>query len=618
MERPTSSRRRTSSRKIPLLIGVAVLSTVGVVAASSPDVRKGISGFFGSPNDNLIPYVVRKQKLVITVTERGNLESAKNTDVTNEVEGQTTIIFIKPEGTPVEKGELVCELDSAALRDNLVNQEIATKRAEADFENAKKTREVAEISVKEYQEGTYLQEIKNIEGETTLAQSELERSKDRHEWSKMMAKNKYVSDSQVIADRLAQIKAEISLDQAIRKMQVLKDFTYKKQITELEANVEKARSDELAKKQTFELETAKLEKLRKQIDKCKLYAPGDGLIVYANDTNQFRGNNQPLIEEGAVVRERQKIFSLPDIEHMQVNTKVHESMVDRVRRGQTAKIRVDAFANMPLTGTVKNVQPLPDPSSFFSSDIKVYTTIVTIDQSSTALRPGMTAEVTILIATLDDVLCIPVTAVLPLQGKDYVYLITPDGPVRREVKLGATNDILIEIKEGLKEGERVAMNPASLLSEDEKREAFSASARADARSKDFGDAKATSPGLAPEGKGDDAKAKAKGRRGGGPGGAGMAIFQKLRNLSEEDRAKLRDPDLSEAERSELMSRAGVTAEEQEQMKQMMEQFRQGGGPGGFGGGPGGPGGFGGGPPGGGGFGGPGGGFGGRPGGGGPQ
>src|SRR5581483_8533590 len=170
---------------------------------------------------------------------------------------------------------------------------------------------------------------------------------------------------------------------------------------------------------------------KRQIEKCKLYAPGDGLVVYANDTNQFRGNNQPLIEEGAIDRERQKIFSLPDIEHMQVNTKVHESMVDRVRSGQPAKIRVDAFANLPLTGTVQKIQPLPDPNSFFSSDVKVYSTIVGIDQTNTSLRPGMTAEVTILIQTLDDVLCIPVTAVLPLKGENCVYVITPEGPVRR-------------------------------------------------------------------------------------------------------------------------------------------------------------------------------------------
>lgn len=611
-----------------MLLAVALLGTAGAVVGANPDLRRQVMGYFGPKSSNLIPYIVKKQNLVITVTERGNLESAKNLDVTNEVEGQTTIIDIKPEGSRVAKGDLVCELDSAALRDNLTNQEIATKRAYADYQNAVKTREVAEIAVKEYEEGTYKQQIQDIEGEKTLAQSDLERAKDRLGWSEQMLKRKYVSESQVIADRLARLKAEISKGQAERKMTVLTRYTFEKELTELKANVEKARSDELAKKQTLTLEEQKEEKLKKQITKTKLYAPGDGLIVYANDTNQFRGNNAPMIENGAVVRERQKIFSLPDIDNMQVNTKVHESMVDRVEPGQKAKIRVDAFANQPLTGTVKSVAPLPDPSSFFSSDIKVYTTIVTIDQGLSALRPGMTAEVTVLIETINDALAIPVTAVLPLKGKDYVYLITPDGPKRTEVQLGKTNDVLIEIKEGIKEGDRVAMNPTSLLTEDEKREATSAGSRAQMKSKDWGDTKGAppSPGAVtakpgnPDAKaadGDAAKAKTKKKGAGGAGGAGGmmggpmgAIFGKMRALSEEDRAKLRpNSDATEEEKAALYKKVGITDDELAQMKSMMEQMRQGGGGGFGGGGPGGPGG-------GGGFGGPGGGGPGGPGGGG--
>src|SRR5262249_14011555 len=157
-------------------------------------------------------------KLVITVTERGQLESSKNEDVINEVEGQTVILKIMPEGTRVTKGELVAELDSATLRDNLTNQEITTKRAEADLEQAKKTLEVANISVNEYIKGTYLQDVDQLKGDMTLADSELVRAQDRHQWSKGMALKKYVSDSQVIADRLTELKATISKAQAQRKL----------------------------------------------------------------------------------------------------------------------------------------------------------------------------------------------------------------------------------------------------------------------------------------------------------------------------------------------------------------------------------------------------------------
>ena len=119
---------------------------------------------------------------------------------------------------------------------------------------------------------------------------------------------------------------------------------------------------------------SKEKKLEKQIAACKITAPNDGLVVYANDPNRAFGSNQPQIEEGATVRERQKIFSLPDITQMQVNTKVHESQIDKISRGHEGQDPGRRLRDQLLDGTVKDVAPLPDPASFFSSDIKVYTT----------------------------------------------------------------------------------------------------------------------------------------------------------------------------------------------------------------------------------------------------
>ncbi len=96
---------------------------------------------------------VRLGELKITVVEKGALESSKNQDAFCNVEGGTSIIMIKPEGTRVTKDELVCELDSAALRDSLTNQKITTKSAKANFGNATLTREVAEIAVRRIRRG---------------------------------------------------------------------------------------------------------------------------------------------------------------------------------------------------------------------------------------------------------------------------------------------------------------------------------------------------------------------------------------------------------------------------------------------------------------------------------
>ncbi len=581
-----------------------------VVLVGNPALLKPLTSVFASAPTMIVTYPVKEMTLSVTVNEKGTLESAKNEDVLSEVEGTTTIIFILAEGSKVKKGDKVCELDSATLKDNLKNQEITTKQASASYDQAKLTREVAEVAVKEYVEGVFKQEKETIDGEIALAQADVTRADERLKWSVKMEEKGYVSKSARMSDELSLKQFQFKLEQAQTKMDVLLKYTKDKTIKELKAEVEKARSDELAKEATLGLEKDKEAKLVRQIKNCTLLAPGDGLVVYANDPGRFGGSNQVQIEEGATVRERQKIFSLPDISQMRVNTKVHESMVERIKRGQPAQVRVDAFAGEPLKGAVQTIAPMADQNTFFGSDIKVYTTQVGIQNGPVGLRPGMSAMVEILVEQLPNVLAVPVQALIEIKGKTYIYVKNPTGDFsRHEVTIGTSNDQLIQVKTGLKSGDFIAMTPTLLMNDDEKRE-FGSSAK-EAEKKDWGpdaaknlsdaDAKgaagkgAGGPGGAAGG--DPAAAKAK-RKGGGMGGGG-AFFQKLQSLSEEDRAKMRTA--SDEERTELMKKAGLTADEIEQMKQMRANRGQGGGPGG-GGGFGGPGGGGGG-----GFGGPGGG-----------
>ena len=113
-----------------------------------------------------------------TIAERGSLESANAAKVSSPIEGQTTIRLIVPEGTKVKEGELICELDVSALRDQLVNQEITTGQAKADLTQVRKTLEVAEMAVREYLEGTYPIKEQKLEDRLALAKSERARRRD--------------------------------------------------------------------------------------------------------------------------------------------------------------------------------------------------------------------------------------------------------------------------------------------------------------------------------------------------------------------------------------------------------------------------------------------------------
>ena len=546
---------------------------------------------FGSENRNeVITALVRPGRLAVIVKERGSLESAANKDVLCDVEGGTTIIRILPEGSKVKEGEVVCELESATLRDSLTNQKITTQQAEASYKQSLLTREVAEYAVKEYVEGVYKQEFETCKGEIALAESDLTRAKDRVDWSSKMFEKGYVSKATSIADQLSYDRAKFELETAQTAMSVLEKYTRDKQIKSLNSDVEKARADELSKQSSWELEKIKEAKFERQIKACILKAPTDGIVVYANDPNRPGGQQTLQIEEGATVRERQKIFSLPDITKMRVNTKVHESMVDRVKPGLRSLVRVEAAAGQEIRGSVASVAPMADAGSFFSSDIKVYTTLVAIegDTAKLNLRPGMNAQVEILVTELDNVLSVPVQAILPFKGKDFVFVRDGEGFRRQEVTLGISNDQQVEIKNGIKSGDLVAMTPTVLLSDDERREASNVAAK-EASKKDFGaSGKEGGPaaggpdGAAPGGEG---KAKAKGKRGGGGGMMGGALGEKFGKISPDDRAKLRTA--SPEERAEIFRNAGFTDEEIEQVKQFGGGGGGGGGRGNRGGGEGG-------------------------------
>jgi multidrug resistance efflux pump len=93
--------------------------------------------------------------------------------VFNSVEGRTTVVTSVPDGTRVEKGEIVCELDPSPLRDRLAVQEIVVQGVDSDVQAARIAREVAVMELNEYKSGLFIQELARTEGEIKLAEAKL-------------------------------------------------------------------------------------------------------------------------------------------------------------------------------------------------------------------------------------------------------------------------------------------------------------------------------------------------------------------------------------------------------------------------------------------------------------
>jgi hypothetical protein len=143
-------------------------------------------------------------------------------------------------------------------------QQIVARKAEAAYHKARLEREIAEIRVLEYQEAGLPEELATADGEVALAESEVSRATDRLEWANRMFAKGFVGQAQRISEELAMKKAQFTLAQAQTKKLVLMKLTKDKTFKERQSEVEKARSEELGRKSTWELEKSRETELERR------------------------------------------------------------------------------------------------------------------------------------------------------------------------------------------------------------------------------------------------------------------------------------------------------------------------------------------------------------------
>ena len=385
-----------------------------------------------------------------------------------EKPGSTRIISILPEGTRVKAGDLVCELDSSAFKDEVAAQKIRWAQAKSQVEQVQYTLEVSEITQVEYEQGIFKQDAVLIRQYLESCRTDEDRAVRNYAWSKETGAKGFRAPTQVMADELAVQQTRIALKEAEGMAYRLDKFTAPRLKKNLQAKIEAIRADKLAQQSVFQLEDERLRKLERMIANCTLRAPRDGIVVYATQSNGW-GSNEAQIQEGVTVRESQPIFNLPDPNHMRVKARVNESKVALIHQGLKAQVTVDAFPDRPMIGTVAEITAIPAPANGPMSDVRVYFAMVDIDDGGfDELRPGLSAEVTFEIDNLRKVTRIPLQAVRWVDNKPYaaVSLSKGDGgnPAWewRAIEVGLSDPGHAEVLSGLKPGDKVIAKPEQL------------------------------------------------------------------------------------------------------------------------------------------------------------
>ncbi|MEM6672786.1 MAG: efflux RND transporter periplasmic adaptor subunit [Planctomycetota bacterium] len=499
--RPTS-RQRTTTRRTSEAGSILVIVLVALAALAAAWRFGLFDGLLGGQEEVAIEGApVRRGDLRISEVVRGNLEATDSVSLKSEVEGRSTIIYLIDEGTKVEPGDLVCELDVSQLEDDLVRQEIEVKNAEASFTKAREQYDIqviqnesdiasaelsldlARLDLAKYvgdpeagEPGEWDNELASAQETRVLREEDLATAVKELDWAVKLHAEKFISENELESKRLARQRSEIQLDQANRDLSLKIKYGNRRRLAELQAAVDTAGRDvEKVKKQAsarladyeaaresarYKLvrEQQQLEELREQVGNAKIFAPVPGLVVYARERSRWGGGDS--VEEGQEVRERQEIVTIPREGGMTVQASIHETKLKKIQVGQTCIVTVDAFPGRTFPGRVDFVAVMADSGSWRSNpNQRLYKADISLVETTPEMRPGMSCNVEILVEDLEDVHYVPRQCVFLDGGEPIVFAKEGAEAVRREVEVGLDNTKWVAILNGVEEDEIVLLAP---------------------------------------------------------------------------------------------------------------------------------------------------------------
>lgn len=542
---------------------------------------------------------VERGEFVSQVLDQGEVQSSENVEIRCQARarnGAMSVISVVPEGTRVKTGDFLVRLDSTSFEKELEQQKVAVANAETGVIQADAALKAAVASLKEYEQGLYVEKMKTIENEIFDANTAIETANQEKtqaeavlEHSKNLYNKGFITRQKLESDEFALKRAYLQYDKGVNSLElaeqkkiVLRDITREKETVQLTSDIEAAKVKFENQKEAFKVEQSKLEEINQQIEYCEVRVPEGvaGQVVYGKESS--RGGNEWVLEEGASVRENQIMVRLPDPDQMEIKALINEQSITRIRKDMPVSIKVDALNNQVLRGVVTKVNQYAESSGWMSSSVRKYAVLVQILDPPETLKPGMNASCSIQVEYQKDVLKAPIQTVYAVGNKQFCLVKKGDDWETRAVEVKDDNSQTVWIASGVEEGEELVMNPGAYtdymdlpeqnleekieLSEEEKAEV---AAKAKAKEK----VGATSQ-----------------ERGGGGGDDRISgMFNRYDSngdgkIDKDELASLDDRAKGFVGRGDLNKDGEITLDEMKKaMEAMMKRMQQGGG-GGFGGG----------------------------------
>lgn len=364
---------------------------------------------------------VRRGDFAVTVSTSGELQALSAVEIQGPERAQQAGVYqlkiasLVPEGTVVKQGDLVAELDRAPLATRMQEVSLALQKATAVHEQAMLDTTLNLSKARE--------EIRTLEASVE---------------EKTLAKEQAVYEAPSVKRQ-----AEIELEKAKRALeQAKKDYVTKEE--QSKAKMRETGAD-------VGREQNRMQAVQEVMGQFTITAPAPGMVIYRKEWNGKKRQVGSQVSPWDPV-----VATLPDLTKMESITYVNEIDIRTLSVGQPVTLTLDSDPTKQLTGKVSKVANVGEERP--NTDAKVFEVRITIDQSDTTLRPGMTTGNRIETLRVPDVLSIPLEAVNTADGVPFVYRRRGGSLTRQEVVTGAMNEDAVVVEQGLDEGDEVLLS----------------------------------------------------------------------------------------------------------------------------------------------------------------
>jgi len=450
-------------------------------------------------------FPVKRDRFQIKIVERGSLKALRNVMVSSEIGNRGKIIRLAPEGSYVKKGQLLAQFDKTPFMEDVERNKTELERAKAELvqaqedlktekarieQNIKKGEDeipLAEMDLKDLQEGAGPLKIKKSKAAVDKAKGEYEKLERDYKDFKELVKDGYVSQAEV--DKTATKRDEAKSDYGFAQAEYdnLVNFAYPAELEAAKAKVRSVKEAFEKLKETAQYSVSskdaavnrananitsaqsKLVIAESQLQHSEIYAPLEGFVIYP-EFFIVGSTEKRKVQIGDSVFPTQAFIQIPDTSQMMVDTQIREVDIYKVKSGQEATIRVDAYPDLAMKGKVTLIGTLAEGREKEGAGGKYFNLQILLEGTDQRLRPGMTARVEVLVDEEKDALMAPVEAVFQKGSRKVSYVINKRGNIEeREILTDKSNEDFVVVRSGLSEGERVLLlDPAKELSTFEK------------------------------------------------------------------------------------------------------------------------------------------------------